>query len=68
MHTSFLHGLFPTARFVHVMRDGRDVAASLVSKNWKSDPLVIHWWETRMRLDPRVLRPAPKRHHPRRTL
>ena len=26
--------LFPTARFVHVIRDGRDVACSIIPQNW----------------------------------
>lgn len=29
--------MFPAARFIHVVRDGRDVAASLVARAWK-DP------------------------------
>jgi hypothetical protein len=29
--------MFPSARFLHVVRDGRDVAASLVGRGWK-DP------------------------------
>jgi hypothetical protein len=30
----FLAGAFPDARFVHIVRDGRDAAASLASKPW----------------------------------
>lgn len=33
--------MFPSARFVHVVRDGRDVAASLVARAWK-DPRSGH--------------------------
>ncbi len=29
-----LHAVFPDARFVHVVRDGRDVASSLVQQPW----------------------------------
>jgi Sulfotransferase family len=29
-----LHAVFPEARFVHVVRDGRDVASSLVQQPW----------------------------------
>jgi protein-tyrosine sulfotransferase len=28
--------LFPTAQFIHVVRDGRDVAASLLERRWRS--------------------------------
>lgn len=30
-----LHGLFPTAKFVHVFRDGRDVCLSLLRTGWR---------------------------------
>jgi hypothetical protein len=33
---STLHGLWPSARFVHLIRDGRDVCLSVLS--WKEDP------------------------------
>lgn len=32
-----LAALFPDAKFIHVIRDGRDVAASLLARNW-TDP------------------------------
>lgn len=31
---STLGALFPRARFIHVVRDGRDIAASLLTRNW----------------------------------
>jgi hypothetical protein len=34
-HVSLLHGLFPQAAFVHIIRDGRDVALSL--RDWATD-------------------------------
>jgi hypothetical protein len=34
-----LHGLFPEAKFVHIIRDGRDVALSLI--NWAKSPRVV---------------------------
>jgi len=34
LHMGMLARLFPRARFVHVVRDGRDVAASLVQRDW----------------------------------
>jgi len=46
--------LFPEARFVHVVRDGRDVAASRVGQaRWLAHPRTmqqgLEWWEARMR-------------------
>lgn len=47
---SLLHVL-PTARVVHVVRDGRDVAASVVTMPWGPDGLdeALDWWATRLR-------------------
>lgn len=45
-----LHRLFPEARFVDVVRDGRDVAASLLNISWKDDAIdALNWWESRIR-------------------
>ncbi len=53
-----LHQLWPAARFVHVIRDGRDVATSMLEwpkvhprpgdfATWKEDPVstAAWWWE-----------------------
>jgi hypothetical protein len=39
--------MFPDARFLHVVRDGRDVTASLASMNWGPQALLpsAFWWE-----------------------
>lgn len=34
---SFLNNAFPKARFIHIIRDGRDVALSYSKKPWLSD-------------------------------
>jgi hypothetical protein len=34
LYTAYLGQLFPNARFIHVIRDGRSVAASLVRQAW----------------------------------
>jgi len=34
LHTAFLGQIFPRARFIHVIRDGRSVSASLVRQAW----------------------------------
>ncbi len=57
-HLPLLHRLFPTARFVHIIRDGRDVCLSSLSwdrayKNagrltgYGEDPITVTalWWE-----------------------
>ena len=46
-----LRRLFPQARFIHVFRDGRDVASSITTKTWGPERLAtaIDWWAERMR-------------------
>lgn len=49
-----LHRLFPEAKFIHVVRDGRDTAASRVAQaRWLARPRTlsqgIEWWDGRMR-------------------
>lgn len=60
---STLHALWPQARFVHLIRDGRDVALSLMNwprvrskkpgtfPTWKDDPASTSalWWELNVR-------------------
>ena len=33
-HLTLIHELYPDARFVHIIRDGRDVARSLIGQHW----------------------------------
>jgi hypothetical protein len=50
-HIPLLARLFPDARFVHVIRDGREVAAS-VAETWfgPDDPVAAaYWWRARVR-------------------
>lgn len=44
--------VFPEARFLHSVRDGRDVAASVASMAWGPDDIesALAWWEARLRL------------------
>jgi hypothetical protein len=57
----FLHGLFPWARFIHIIRDGRDVALSMLEwakrgkgpgrhALWKEEPVAVCalWWRHRV--------------------
>jgi hypothetical protein len=61
-----LHELFPTAKIVHLVRDGRDVALSVANwkkvsergelvagyRTWPEDPMstIALWWEREVRL------------------
>jgi len=56
--------LFPDARFIHVVRDGRDAAASRIDQaNWLARPRTMRqglaWWEARMRRIDAGLRQIP---------
>lgn len=39
-HVATLHELFPAAQFVHLIRDGREVARSLASRDWYPSTLL----------------------------
>ena len=43
--------LLPGARFLHVIRDGRDVASSIVRENWGPNTHMegLRWWKARVR-------------------
>ena len=46
-----LRRLFPAARFVHTVRDGRDSASSVTTKTWGPERIApaIDWWADRLR-------------------
>jgi hypothetical protein len=46
-----LRRLFPNARFIHIVRDGRDAASSVTTKTWGPDRVAagIDWWADRLR-------------------
>ncbi len=46
-----LRRLFPAARHVHTVRDGRDAASSVTTKTWGPERIVpaIDWWADRLR-------------------
>jgi hypothetical protein len=43
--------LFPEARVIHTVRDGRDAASSVTTKTWGPDDVIkgIAWWADRLR-------------------
>ncbi|NIU02305.1 MAG: hypothetical protein GWN01_15800, partial [Nitrosopumilaceae archaeon] len=50
LHAPQLHQLFPDAKFIHIIRDGRDVALSLYNLNWgpKDSFLAARHWKDRV--------------------
>lgn len=46
-----LHQLFPKAKFVHIIRDGRDVCISLLSKKWRGSETwtIARYWRDALR-------------------
>jgi hypothetical protein len=51
MRAKELSHLLPGARFLHIIRDGRDVASSVVRETWGPTSLfdALEWWEGRMK-------------------
>ena len=62
MNANRLISLLPDALVIHVVRDGRDACASVVSRKWgPNDPLsALDWWRKRMLLSHRGISSAPK--------
>jgi hypothetical protein len=50
MHADQIHKLLPEARFINVLRDGRDVAISISKERWgPNDPYeALSWWANRV--------------------
>ena len=46
-----LRRLFPEAKVIHTVRDGRDAASSVTTKTWGPDDVVkgVDWWADRLR-------------------
>ncbi len=62
VHLDVINELFPAARFVHIVRDGRDVARSLVNMWWgpKDFASALEYWARRVELGSKMLGMLPK--------
>jgi hypothetical protein len=49
-HLKTLHELFPDLRFIHCIRDGRDIACSVMTRPWgpKTIPEAAAWWKDKI--------------------
>lgn len=52
MYAKTLSLIFPDAKFIHIIRDGRGIAASVLPLNWGSNTIIeaAHWWSERLGL------------------
>jgi hypothetical protein len=50
MQANYIYKLFPNAKFINMIRDGRDVALSVSKENWgPNDPQqALAWWANRI--------------------
>jgi hypothetical protein len=50
MNSQFLHKMFPEAKFINMVRDGRDVSHSVIREHWgPKDPFkALDWWKNRV--------------------
>jgi len=56
-----IHALIPEARFVHMVRDGRDTIASVLAETWGPTDVLqaVQWWASRMAAAHRALAGVP---------
>ncbi len=62
MQANYLYRLFPEARFLNMVRDGRDVAYSVATEKWgPKDPLkALDWWANRVLMAGQALNDIPQ--------
>lgn len=60
-HAARIHRFLPSARFIHMRRDGRDTIASVLKEPWgPDDPMkAIFWWRNRIRESHQALSSIP---------
>jgi hypothetical protein len=53
--------IFPGAKLIHSVRDGRDVAASVTARQWGPDGVIdgLRWWADRLRRIDAAVRETP---------
>ena len=64
MNSEYINQLFPESRFINMVRDGRDVAASVVREPWgpKDHIQALKWWKNRMLVGFNALKSVPGDH------
>jgi len=64
MNAEYINQLFPESRFINMVRDGRDVAASVVREPWgpKDHIPALEWWKNRMLVGFNALKSVPDDH------
>jgi hypothetical protein len=62
MNSQFLHKMFPEAKFINMVRDGRDVSHSVIREHWgPKDPFeALDWWKNRIIKANNALAQVPK--------
>jgi hypothetical protein len=62
MQANYLYRLFPEARFLNMVRDGRDVAYSVTTEKWgPDDPFkALDWWANRVLVAEQALNDIPQ--------
>lgn len=62
MNSQFLHKMFPEAKFINMVRDGRDVSHSVIREHWgPKDPFkALDWWKNRIIKADSALARVPK--------
>jgi hypothetical protein len=65
MQAHFIYQLFPNALFINMIRDGRDVAYSVLKESWgPSDPFKgLKWWGNRVLVSHQSLSQLPNKQH-----
>ena len=51
-----MNKVFPNAQFIHIVRDGRDVASSVMKMPWGPQDIIAagEWWDSNVRLGRRM--------------
>lgn len=65
LHVPTLHQWYPKARFIFIVRDGRDCVLSMLKTPWAHNSLIRHSaeWRLRMQLTRQLLKEYPQSSH-----